>query len=115
MPAFRYCLNASTIRPTPLMEKIRIAAEAGYSAIELWHDDLDAYIASGGKLKDVVHALDDRNLAVPTTIYLRGWCDTTGSAHAQALDECRRRMDVAAELGGLSSRISEPLWPPARA
>ena len=31
MSEFVYCLNTSTIRPTPLLEKIRIAGEAGYT------------------------------------------------------------------------------------
>lgn len=99
MTLFRYCLNSSTIRPTPLLEKIRIAGEVGYSAIELWHDDIDAYIASGGRLSDLRNALSDQHLEVPTTISLRNWCDTTGSAHREALAECERRLADAAELG----------------
>jgi 2-keto-myo-inositol isomerase len=99
MAPFRYCLNASTIRPTPLLDKIRIAGETGYTGIELWHDEIEAHLAAGGTLKDLQHALRDQGLAVPTTIYLRGWCDTTGPAHQSALEECRRRMDVAAALG----------------
>ncbi len=79
MSAFIYCLNASTIRPTPILDKIRIAGETGYSAIELWHDDIEAYVAAGGKLMDIRKALDDQRLQLPTTIYLRGWCDTTGA------------------------------------
>mgnify|MGYP000008796084 CR=1 FL=1 len=96
---FRYCLNASTIRPAPLLEKIRIAADVGYAGIELWHDEIEAYLATGGQLTDIRRALDDHGLAVPTTIYLRNWCDTTGQSHETALDECRRRMDDAAALG----------------
>ena len=46
MPDFLYCLNSSTIRPTPILDKIRIAGETGYSAIELWHDDIDAHLAT---------------------------------------------------------------------
>ncbi|MDP6035644.1 MAG: sugar phosphate isomerase/epimerase family protein [Verrucomicrobiota bacterium] len=95
----RYCLNASTIRPTPLLDKIRIAGETGYGAIELWHDDLDAYIADGGTLADVKSALADQNLAVPTTIYLAGWFDATPEAYPAALEECKRRLGQAAELG----------------
>ncbi len=68
-----YCLNSSTIRPVPLLDKIRIAGEAGYGAIELWHDDLDAHLADGGSLADVQGALADQGLAVPTTIYMAGW------------------------------------------
>jgi len=95
----RYCLNASTIRPTPLLDKIRIAGEVGYGAIELWHDDLDAHIAKGGKLADVKNALTDQGLVVPTTIYLAGWFDATLETYPVALEECKRRMGQAAELG----------------
>ncbi len=99
MPRFRYCLNASTIRPAPLLSKIRIAARAGYEAIEIWHDDLNAHLAGGGSLADVRHALHDHRLSVPTTIYLKGWLDTTGSEHVRELDECRRRMEQSAAIG----------------
>ncbi|MFT7641806.1 MAG: 2-keto-myo-inositol isomerase, partial [Pirellulaceae bacterium] len=99
MADFRYSLNGSTIRPTPLMEKIRIAGAVGYEGIEIWHDDIDAYLNSGGSLRDVRKALDDQQLEVPTTIYLGDWFDTTGNAYQQALDECKRRMNQSAELG----------------
>jgi len=112
MPRFQYCLNTSTIRPTPLLEKIAIAGETGYVAIELWHDDIDGYVASGGKLADIRKALADQNLAVPTTIYLKGWFDTTGAEHTRELEECKRRMDQAAELGAVHV-IAGP--PPGRA
>lgn len=106
MATFVYCLNASTIRPVPLLEKIRIAGVAGYSAIELWHDEIEAFVAAGRPLTDVRKALDDAGLALPTTIYLRGWCDTTGAEHAAGLDECRRRLQQAAELGAVHAIAS---------
>lgn len=106
MSAFIYCLNTSTIRPTPLLDKIRIAGETGYSAIELWHDDIEPFLAAGGKLSDIRKALDDQRLQLPTTIYLRGWCDTTGTAHSTGLDECKRRLEHAAALGAIYSIAS---------
>jgi 2-keto-myo-inositol isomerase len=104
--SFQYCRNASTIRPTPNLDKIRIAGEVGYTAIELWHDDIEAFIASGGKLTDIKKGLSDAGLALPTTIYLRGWCDTVGSEHAAGLDECKRRLEQAATLGAIHSIAS---------
>src|SRR5262249_16557058 len=101
MADFLYCLNSSTIRPTPILKKIEIAGKAGYTAIELWHDDIDAHLASGGTLKEIRKALDDQNLDVPTTIYLKGWFETTGSAHTAGLDECKRRMAQSVEVGAL--------------
>jgi sugar phosphate isomerase/epimerase len=101
MPDFVYCLNASTIRPVPILKKIEIAGKAGYAAIELWHDDIDAHLAAGGTLREIRKALDDQNLEVPTTIYLKGWFETTGAAHTAELDECKRRMTQAAEVGAI--------------
>lgn len=98
MARFRYCLNSSTIRPTPILDKIRIAGETGYEAIELWHDDIDAHLSKGGTIAELRKALDDYGLAVPTTIYLKGWIDTTGDVHRTELEECRRRMGQAVAL-----------------
>lgn len=99
MADFLYCLNSSTIRPVPILKKIEIAGKAGYTAIELWHDDIDAHLAAGGSLKEIRKALDDQNLEVPTTIYLKKWFETAGPEHAAALDECKRRMAQAVEVG----------------
>jgi 2-keto-myo-inositol isomerase len=99
MAAFKYALNSSTIRPTPIMDKIAIAGEAGYAGIELWHDDIDQYLQAGGTLADLRKAVDDRGLAVPTTIYLAGWFDTTGDEYLRGLDECKRRMAQSVALG----------------
>ena len=99
MTALKYSLNASTIRPTPILDKIKIAGETGYAAIELWHDEIDQHLAQGGTLDDLKRALGDHGLAVPTTIYLAGWFETTGQEHDRAVDECKRRMAQAVELG----------------
>lgn len=101
MPSFRYCLNSSTIRPAPILKKIEVAAQAGYSAIELWHDDIDAHVARGGTVREIRRALDDRGLVVPTTIYLKGWFETSGAEHVRQLDECKRRMAQAVEVGAI--------------
>lgn len=99
MPPFRYSLNSSTIRPTPILEKIRIAAAAGYEGIELWHDDIDRRLQSGGSLAEIRRAVDDVGLVVPTTIMLKGWCEPDGPEHAAGIAECRRRLEQSAAVG----------------
>lgn len=99
MSDFTYSLNGSTIKTTPLMDQIRVAAEAGYSGIELWHDKIDEFLQSGGQLLDIRKALDDHGLEVPTTIYLGEWFDTTGENHTIAIRECRCRLEQSAALG----------------
>ena len=109
MPAFIYCLNSSTIKPAPILDKIRIAGEAGYRAIELWHDDIDAHMARGGSLREIRNAVQDHGLDVPTTIFLKGWWDTTGGVYDRALEETRRRLGQAAEVGARHAIAGPPL------
>lgn len=99
MSEFTYCLNTSTIRPTPLMDKIRIAAKAGYKAIEPWNDEITEYIDAGGTMADLKKALNDAGLKVVSVIALHSWVTTEGDEYRKVLDECRRRMDQAVELG----------------
>jgi sugar phosphate isomerase/epimerase len=96
---FTYCLNTSTIRPTPLLEKIRIAARAGYQALEPWNDEIDDYLRQGGTLAALKSALSDAGLKIVSVIALHSWITTEGEARTKAFDECRRRMDQAAALG----------------
>ncbi len=99
MNEFVYCLNTSTIRPTPLLEKIRVAGRAGYQAIEPWNDEIDDYLANGGSIQDLKQAIGDAGLKVVSVIALHSWITTDGPAYTAALDECKRRMDQAVQLG----------------
>ena len=99
MTEFEYCLNTSTIRPTPIREKIRIAGQLGYRAIEPWNDEVDDYLRQGGTIEDLRKAIDDAGLRVASVIALFGWTEADPIAHRIALDECKRRMDQAARLG----------------
>ncbi|MEO6812236.1 MAG: sugar phosphate isomerase/epimerase [Isosphaeraceae bacterium] len=98
MSEFIYCLNTSTIQPTPLLDKVRIAGQAGYQALEPWNDEINQYIEHGGSLADLKSALTDAGLAVASVVALRGWADSEGEAFAEALEDCRRLMDQAAFL-----------------
>jgi sugar phosphate isomerase/epimerase len=111
MADFKYCLNSSTIRPVPILKKIEIARRAGYSAIELWHDDMDAHLAQGGSLRDIRLAVEDQGLTVPTTISLKGWFETTGAEHARKLVEVQRRMEQAAAVGAIHVIAGPPAGP----
>jgi sugar phosphate isomerase/epimerase len=95
---FTLCLNTSTIRPTPLLEKIRLAGQAGYRAIEPWNDEITEYLNAGGTLPDLKKALTDAGLKVVSVIALHGWITAEGEQYTRVLDDCRRRMDQAAAL-----------------
>lgn len=99
MSPFKFSLNSSTIKTTPILTKIRVAAAAGYEGIELWHDDIDAHIQSGGTVGDIRNAVDDVGLAVPTTIHMKDWFQPAGDAHQEAMDVARRKLEQAAAVG----------------
>ena len=111
MPSFQYCLNTSTIQPVPLLDKIRLASKAGFGAVELWSDDIDAFLQAGGSLAGVRGALEDGGLEVPGVIAVHGWLGSRGEEHAAALAEAGRRMEQAAAVGAPRIVASPPLEP----
>ncbi len=108
MSRFRYCLNASTIRTTPVLRQIEVTRQAGYEAIELWHDHIDEHLRSGGTLTEIRKALDDNGVVAPTTIYLAGWFQPAGEEHVKALDEIRRRLEQSAAVGATFAIAGPP-------
>lgn len=94
----RLSLNSSTIKPTPLLDKIKVAGEAGYKGIELWAVEIYQHIGRGGEVSDVEKALSDYGLAVPCFIAVRNWGESEGWEYTLALDEARRRFELAARL-----------------
>lgn len=93
------CLNTSTIKPQPLLEKIRLASEAGFVGIELWLNDVYEHVGRGGEVSEVEQALSDYGLFVPCTIAMRSWGEASELEYPIMLDECKRRMELAARLG----------------
>jgi len=96
--SFLLCLNASTIRPTPIIEKLQVAARAGFGGIELWHNEIEDYLQQGGTLADLHKRIQDLGLIVPSTINLKGWFDAMSDSDP-AWELCRKRMSDAAALG----------------
>ena len=96
--SFKLCLNTSTIRPQPLLEKIRLTADAGFSAIELWINDVYEHVGRGGEVRDLEKALADHGLAVPSMIALRQWGEASELEYPLMLEEARRRMELAIRL-----------------
>ncbi|MEN8191281.1 MAG: sugar phosphate isomerase/epimerase [Bacteroidota bacterium] len=93
------CLNASTIRPTPLEEKINTASKAGYDAIEPWIGDLEKYEAEGGNLKDLGAKIKDMGLLVPNIIGLWDCMPMDDQVFKDSLPATRERMRRSADIG----------------
>ena len=99
MSDFAFGLNTSTIRPASPREKVEIASKAGYDGIELWISDVDQFVKDGGSIADLKKLLDDLSLDRPSMISLQGFYVAEEDQWKKALDECKRRLEMAAALG----------------
>lgn len=94
-------MNTSTIRPASLEDKIRVTAEAGWDAIELWINDLEKYEEEGGDLKALGREIKDRGLFVPNVIGLWNSIPATQEEWDATLEVTRKRMRQSADVGSL--------------
>jgi 2-keto-myo-inositol isomerase len=99
MHEFIPCFNTSTIRPAGLKEKIRLAGAAGFRAIELWNDDVTAYLQGGGTMEEIRSALKAAGLTVPSVIAVLGWIGCADGEREERRAEAVRRMEQAKALG----------------
>ena len=105
---FRYCLNTGTIRGQKLgiVKEIEITAKAGYSGIEPWLGTINAYVKSGGTLKDLRKRIDDAGIIVESAIAFANWIVDDDAKRAAGLEQAKKDMDVIRQLGG--RRIAAP-------
>ena len=108
MAAFHYCFNTSTIRgqKLSLVEEIDIVAKAGYTAIEPWINELEAYVKQGGSLPDLKKRISDLGLTVASAIGFAEWIIDDDERRTKGLEHARRDMDLVQQIGG--TRIAAP-------
>jgi sugar phosphate isomerase/epimerase len=106
--AFRYCLNTATIRgqKLPLVEEARIAAEAGYQAIEPWLQEISDYAAHGGSLPDLKKQISDLGLTVESSVGFTTWITDEADRGPGGFEQWKRDFDMVAAIGG--KRICAP-------
>ena len=97
-----YCLNMSTINSSqiPLREQLKIAADAGYTGVELWLRDVDRFLMEGGDLVSLRKEIEDLGLTVESSIAFGKWVVDNDEERAAGLDQCRRDMENLRALGG---------------
>jgi sugar phosphate isomerase/epimerase len=93
------CLDTATIRPASLSDKVKIAAKAGFDAIEPWDGELAEFEKNGGNLKDLGKQIKDLGLFVPSVIGLWNALPRTKELFDASLKDTRRRMRMASDIG----------------
>ena len=105
---FGYSLNTSTIRgqKVPVEEEVKLAAKAGYNAIEPWIGELLDYTKRGNNLKDLGQLIADSGLKVESAIGFARWIVNDDLERQKGLDEAKRDMEMVLAIGG--TRIAAP-------
>lgn len=93
------CLDTATIRPASLKDKVKIAAKAGYDAIEPWDGELQKFEEEGGNLSDLGKEIKDLGLFVPSVIGLWNAIPPTQELWDKSLADTRNRMRMASAIG----------------
>ena len=108
VPAFTYCLNASTIRGQALgiVRELEIASKAGYDGMEIWVPSLQEYVQQGGKLSDLRKRIDDLGLTIDDAIGFAQWIVDDPNKRRQAVEQLQQEMDMLAQVG--CTRIAAP-------
>jgi sugar phosphate isomerase/epimerase len=99
--SFGYCLNTSTIKGQKLdvAASAELAAEVGYTGIEPWVGELDAYVAAGGDLSELGRRYVDLGLSVENLIGFFAWAVDDVDARSAGFVEARRNLELAQEIG----------------
>jgi sugar phosphate isomerase/epimerase len=107
-PALKFGLNTATVRgqKLPISETVKLAAEAGYEAIEPWINELEDHEKAGKSLKDLGKQIADLGLIVPSAIGFAEWGVEDESRRKAGLERARRDMDLVKAIGG--TRIAAP-------
>jgi sugar phosphate isomerase/epimerase len=105
---FGYCFNTSTIRgqKLPLVAEIEIVSRAGYQGIEPWVSEVDDYVKAGGSLPELRKRFADAGLSVEGLIGFAEWIVDDDAKRAKGLEEAKRTMDLAAQIG--AKRLAAP-------
>lgn len=99
MSPWPVCLDTATIRPASLVDKVEIAAQAGYDAIEPWDGELAEYERNGGDLEQLGKRIKELGLFVPSIIGMWNAIPPGDDEFEASLKDTRNRMRMARAIG----------------
>jgi len=98
---FIFSLNMATIRGHKLgfIKELETASVAGFPSVEIWADSLQAYLATGGTVRDAVKRINDLGLTIENSISFNEWIVDDDAARKQGIENMKKEMGLLAELG----------------
>ena len=95
----QFCLNAATIKTTPLERQIQIASTSGFGKIGLWLEDVDAAVRGGKSLGDISALLRHAGLKVNEFCFVGGWQETDEEGIPKIMQDPQRIFQVSQAPG----------------
>ncbi len=91
----------------PVDVQIEKVAAAGFDGIELWMQDIMAYLDQGGSTESLKRKLEEGNLKLENIIGFSEWCSDEPEKREKAINQLREEMNIIKELGG--THIAAPI------
>ena len=94
-----YCMSTKCIDTASIKDKLAAIGSAGFDSVELWYCDV-----VGMAVPELRKMIADSGLRVAEVVKLEGWFELDGGLmgvsnnEVAIIDECKRRMDLAAQL-----------------
>lgn len=97
----QFLLNTATLRGYDLTldKEIQVAAEAGYSGMEIWVSNLQKFIDSGHTLAETRQRFIDANIQLVGAISFPNWIVDDSEQRKKALEQAKREMEMLATVG----------------
>lgn len=98
---FRFSLNTSTIsgQNPGLLHSIEIASAAGYDGMELWINDIKAYLKQGNSIQSLASFISSKNIVIENAISFTEWMVDDDEKRKAALKELEAEMKIMSILG----------------
>ncbi|WP_296705958.1 sugar phosphate isomerase/epimerase [Algoriphagus sp.] len=103
-----FCLNTSTIRGQKLTlpEMIETSAKAGFDGMEIWVNEIEAYLASGKSLSSLKTLLEDSKQIPFNAIGFAPWMAQDSEKSKQGFAQMEKEMGMLAAIG--CTRVAAP-------
>lgn len=103
-----FCLNTSTIRgqKLSLAEMIETSSKAGFDGMEIWINEIEAYLASGKSLGSLKTLLEDAKQVPFNAIGFAPWMAQDSEKSKQGFAQMEKEMEMLAAIG--CTRVAAP-------
>lgn len=81
----RNCIGYCCKDPSNLKEKIKIAIDAGYDAVELWHKDVHGFLTKEKSFSELKHIMQNK-IFVASYKVLEGWFEGENKNHQEIIE-----------------------------